>query len=211
MRTPLSLDRYLTFIDAIVAIAVTLLILPLVEMTSNLTSDEPFSEFVLSTEAITKYGSFVLSFVVIFRFWRVHHRLLEPIESYDSVLVGITMVWAMTIVFLPYPTALIEIYDTDPGARGLYLVTLVISSGCLTALSAYLARRPALFKEGADVEAYGDRIVPSAVSTFLLVAISLIAVVVKQINWGALLLLLLTGVLTRLVNRWRHRRTNASG
>ncbi|MFI5959212.1 TMEM175 family protein [Cryptosporangium sp. NPDC051539] len=205
MRTPLSLDRYLTFIDAIVAIAVTLLILPLVEMTSDLTDAESFHDAVLSQEAVVKYGSFVLSFVVIFRFWRVHHRLLEPIESYDNVLVTLTMFWAMTIVFLPYPTALIEIYDGNTQARGLYLVTLVISSGLLTSLSLYLSRKPALFKDEAYVDGYWDLIVPSAATTGLLAVITLVAVLVPKINWGALLLLLLTGVVSRLVNRWRHR------
>jgi uncharacterized membrane protein len=206
VRTPLSLDRFLTFIDAIVAIAVTLLILPLVELTSDVTSKTPFDDLALSEEAQAKYASFIVSFLVIFRLWRVHHRLMEPIEAYDPVVLGATTAWALTIVLLPYPTALIALYGSEPKAMGFYMVTLFLSSAALTVLAVYLARKKELHKE--NVEPTVDHAVASAVTTFLLGAATVVALAVPRVNFGALLLLLLTGVLANLVNRWRLRRAS---
>jgi uncharacterized membrane protein len=195
----LDLDRFLTFIDAIVAIAVTLLVLPLVDLLSDADEKVRFSELMSSDVAVARISTFLLSFAVIFRLWRVHHKLLEPIESYDRFVVVATMAWALTIVVLPFPTALIAVYDNDRGAMGLYLGVLTLSSASLSALSVYLVRRPELHKEETDASV--TMAVPSVVSTVLLLLATVVAELVPRIGYGALLLLLLTGVATNLWNR----------
>lgn len=199
MRKPLGLDRFLTFIDAVIAIAVTLLVLPLVEMTSELTDETPL-DHLWEGEAIGKYGSFVLSFLVIFRLWRVHHKLMEPIEAYDRVVAVVTMFWALTIVFMPFPTALVGIYGIDERpVIAIYLITLFLSSATLTVLALYLARKPELHME--DVHTSRDMAVPSVANTALLAVATVVGILVPSVNYGALLLLLFTGLLTKLVDR----------
>lgn len=202
MRKPLGLDRFLTFIDAIVAIAITLLVLPLVEMTSELTDESPLEEL-WNPETYGKYGSFVLSFAVIFRLWQVHHKLMDPIEAYDRVVGVVTAAWALTIVFMPFTTALVGIYGADEQpVIAVYLLTLLVSSALLTVLAVYLARKPELHR--ADVESSKRMAVPSAVATFVMVVASAVGILIPRVNYGALLLLLLTGLLTTLVNRRLH-------
>lgn len=203
MRKPLGLDRFLTFIDAIVAIAVTLLILPLVEMTSELSADEPVRDALWNGEAAGKYGSFLLSFLVIFRLWRVHHKLMEPVDAYDRVVATVTMFWALTIVVMPFPTALIGIYDNhEVPVVAIYLITLLLSSASLTVLAVHLARKPELHRD--DVESSKNMAVPSVVTTCLMIVATLLGILVPAVNYGALLLLLLTGLITKIVNRRLH-------
>ncbi|MDI9914964.1 TMEM175 family protein [Rhodococcus sp. IEGM 1379] len=74
-------DRYVTFIDAIAAIAITLLVLPLVE----LTNDHDGTTAELLRDHTAQFYAFGLSFVVIFRFWWSQHRLLRFVIDGDAV------------------------------------------------------------------------------------------------------------------------------
>ena len=107
-------ERYVTFIDAIVAIAITLLVLPLVE----LTSDHHGTTSELLRDHAAQFYSFALSFLVIFRLWWSQHRLLRFVVDGDKVVVRGLGLWVMTIVFLPFPTALVAAPSQDLGTRG---------------------------------------------------------------------------------------------
>ena len=104
-------ERYVTFIDAIVAIAITLLVLPLVE----LTSDHHGTTSELLRDHAAQFYSFALSFLVIFRLWWSQHRLLRFVVDGDKVVVRGLGLWVMTIVFLPFPTALVAAPSQDLG------------------------------------------------------------------------------------------------
>jgi uncharacterized membrane protein len=124
VRTPRGLDRLIMFADAVVAIAITLLILPLVEIPEE---SEGNSVAGMLSDHIGQLGAFALSFVVIARFWAAHHRMFEHAAAYDVALVQLTLAWLFTIVFLPFPTELIG-SDVARGAGPLYIGTLLASS-----------------------------------------------------------------------------------
>ena len=78
-----SSERLTFFTDAVVAIAMTLLVLPLTEGVSEAAADG------LSTsEYLREYSdqllAFALSFVIIASFWRAHHALFEHVAAYSS-------------------------------------------------------------------------------------------------------------------------------
>jgi uncharacterized membrane protein len=77
VRSERGLDRFVTFLDAVVAIAITLLVLPLVELLHG--SDPQTSLSRLLTEEAGTFGAFLLSFAVIARLWLAHHRLVERV------------------------------------------------------------------------------------------------------------------------------------
>ena len=72
-----SAERMKFFTDAVVAIAMTLLILPLLESVSEAAKDG-----LDTAEFLGDHGgqifAFVLSFVIIARFWVSHERLFDP-------------------------------------------------------------------------------------------------------------------------------------
>ncbi|MFG1927903.1 hypothetical protein [Cryptosporangium sp. NPDC048952] len=128
---------------------------------------------------------------------------MDPVESYDRVVGVVTAAWTLTIVFMPFPTALVGIYGVEERpVIAVYLLTLFVSSALLTVLALYLARKPELHQ--ADVESSKRMAVPSVVTTVLTGLATALGVLVPQVNYGALLLLLLTGVFTNLANRRLH-------
>ncbi len=67
MRSGRGFERLITFADAVVAIALTLLVLPLVEIPAELGADSSLAD--VFTEHRGQIGGFLLSFVVIWVFW----------------------------------------------------------------------------------------------------------------------------------------------
>jgi uncharacterized membrane protein len=196
VRTERGLDRFVTFLDAVVAIAITLLVLPLAEVLQDVEPDQTLAG-VLSDEA-GQFFAFFLSFAVIARFWLVHHRIVEGVAAYDGAFLGLNLLWMLTIVVLPFATQVVGSYPPEPLAVGLYIGTITVSSASLTAIAVLVWRRPALRR-------HPDEPVPtpwaSFASTGLLIVAFLIGTLVRQVNYGAMLLLLLTGPLEALLRR----------
>lgn len=198
---PQDLGRFTTFLDAVVAIAVTLLVLPLVDLAVDAEPEKPLLD--LLRDNLGLLASFVLSFLVIIQLWRAHHRLLEPVERYDGLLLRASVVWVFTIVFLPFPTRLISVYGTDRLELALYIGTLVLSTAALTVTHWHLERTPGLRRAG-QVSSRHD-LGSSLVMTGLMVAALVVAVALPSVGYAALLLLLLGPLAARL----RRRRTRA--
>src|SRR4051812_13366377 len=93
-------ERLLTFVDAIVAIAITLLVLPLAELTADV-GDQPVTHVLRAHQG--QLWSFLLSFAVIARLWFVQHHSLRNVLIAPSRLGVLLMSWSATIVFLPFP------------------------------------------------------------------------------------------------------------
>jgi uncharacterized membrane protein len=186
---PRGADRVVYFTDAVVAIAITLLVLPLVD-----TVDEAVNAGDSSVEVITRnldqVFSFLLSFVVIARLWTVHHRLFDGVATATHHVIALNMLWVLTIVVLPFPTEMVGGYGEDRFTVGLYIGTILASSACLTALSV----------------AMRGRLAGSGGSTTALFALALVlALFVPGVSYWALLLLFLVPLAERLWKRWRPR------
>ena len=188
MRTRAGLERLVTFLDAVVAIAITLLILPLVDV---LASDEHQSLSSFYGDNVDRFGAFLLSFVVIARLWLAHHRTLEHVGEYDSHFVLLNIAWILTIVFLPFATQVAAEYGGhDRLAVGTYVGAICASSLCLTLIVLLVRRRSTLWREGVQggqVDAIGSTVT----TALMLIALSL-GVAIPAVNYWALLLLFLS-------------------
>ena len=100
-----DLSRFLTFIDAIVAIAITLLVLPLVELTADISEQDRVSD--LLHEHSSDLWSFALSFYVIARIWMGQHTVVSPLLTGNSRITALLIAWTFTVVVLPFPTSLV--------------------------------------------------------------------------------------------------------
>lgn len=205
-----SAERLVFFTDAVVAIALTLLVLPLVELVpeaerSGLDLPE------LLQENLSEIGAFLLSFVVIFRFWWAHHQLFRHVSRLSRPVVLGNLVWLLSIVFLPWPTAIITAYDPSPGTVLLYVGTLVVSSGSLTLLG-IAVRRDLAVSVGRDGETRDEVLGNATTLAMLVVALVVGSVFPEAVNYKALLLLLLSGPVERVVKRfwWRDREEPAA-
>lgn len=187
MGAPQGTDRLVLFTDAVVAIAITLLVLPLVDAVR-----EAVATKVPSVEMITENWqtifSFLLSFVVIARFWWVHHQLFAMVTVASRGIVIWNFVWVLTIVLLPFVTEMVGGYDNDQFTLVLYVATIVASSVCLTAMSTL---------------AHGRPVSAAAATTGLLVAVLALALLVPDVGYFWLLLLFLSPLVERLLGRLR--------
>ncbi|MGI3783436.1 MAG: TMEM175 family protein [Janthinobacterium lividum] len=194
-----SAERLVFFTDAVVAIALTLLILPLVDLVPEARRTAPDVSRLL-LENLPELGSFLLSFVVIFRLWWAHHQLFRHVSALSPAVVCWNLLWLLSIVFLPWPTAIITAYNTSPGTVLLYVGTLVVSSGSLTALAVIVHRNPA-HSAGRSRETR-DEVLGSATSLGALVlALVLGTAFPDTVNFKALLLLFLSGLAEQLIKR----------
>jgi uncharacterized membrane protein len=100
----IAAERLIFFSDAVVAIAITLLALGLPAVTGSSDHD------VLRSLRFNgnAYVAFLISFVVIAGYWRIHHRLFQHVGRLDSRLITINMVWLLMIVCIPYVTRVLS-------------------------------------------------------------------------------------------------------
>jgi uncharacterized membrane protein len=121
------------FSDGVMAIAITLLILPLTEI-------EPARGASVATVAIENLGAligFAVSFAVIANYWSIHHAIFRPVRHHNSWLVLLNLLWLAAIVFLPFPTSLIE-GGLDGGFATLYISNLLVISVLNLLIANYL-------------------------------------------------------------------------
>lgn len=199
-------ERFTTFVDAVVAIAMTLLILPLMESVSDaasgkLTTAEFFSEH--SGQLL----SFGLSFLLIATFWMGHHRQYRDVEWITAPLLWINVAWMATIVWLPVPTAMIGQMDADPLQAVVYIGTLLLTQVSTLAGWLYLARHPELTTTPPETMRAGA--IGDAAAILLFAIALLIAVLASPNGYAGLLVLLLTDPVGRVLNR-ELRRPRAS-
>jgi uncharacterized membrane protein len=192
-------ERASAFIDAVVAIAMTLLILPLMESVSDI-GDAGGTTLLWLAEHEQQLVSFVLSFVIIAMFWMFHHRLFVLVEAITSGLMWLLVGWLLTIVWLPVATAITGAMDDDDNlAKIVYVGSMIATAFFSLAIRLYLRRHPQLHRNAATALTAG---IAADLSTVLLFAIALtVALLVPAIGYYALFLMLLTPLVQKLLLR----------
>lgn len=206
-ETERGAERLIFFTDAVVAIAITLLILPLVDLvTSDSAKTQGIGPFLAGN--IGQLEAFGLSFVIIARFWIANHEIMVDVVRTSPVLMWLDIAWVFTIVLLPLPTEITAVYDASVFTVVIYIGTALASTLMLTALSVYLYLNPQLERTGKQtslVQVWG---IGSTAAAFLL-ALAL-AVIFPAIHYYSLFALLLTVPLDFIIKpRLRRRETAA--
>jgi len=134
------MDRVVQFSDGVVAIAITLLVLPLTEVHAD-EYDGDLAELV--SDNSDRLLAFAVSFAVITVFWLAHHRVFARLKAIDSTITMINMLWLACIVFLPFPTSLME-EASSPTFVSFYIACLLVTALVLKWLSLVIERRPEL-------------------------------------------------------------------
>jgi uncharacterized membrane protein len=193
-------ERFLTFVDAVVAIAITLLVLPLVDLAGELNSvGHNTSVLQLLQRHQAEIWAFLLSFAVIASLWFTQHEVVRAVVVTDPVVTRLMVAWLLMIVFLPFPTALVAEEGHQAATKVLYIGTMTASS----LLMALMSRRIRATRSIRDSDDAPDPAV-SWVTTGLFAAALAITLVAPVTGYYPLLLLLLTGVLVRWSRRMRH-------
>ena len=185
------------FGDAAVAIAITLLVLPLTEAVPEAIVTERGSLDVI-VHLQGQIYTFLLSFAVIARLWAAHHHLFEQVTSYNTILLRWHLFWVFTIVVLPFPTAMIAGFADDPFTPLLYIGTVLAASVSLTALVLVVHRNPDL--RGDDLP---ERQIFNAVATTASLVVALGLAFIPGVGYFALFMLFVPPIIVR----FRYRAT----
>jgi TMEM175 potassium channel family protein len=140
-----GIGRILALSDGVFAIALTLLILDIaIPATTN---DDELGKALLGLWP--RYLAYALSFLVIARFWVIHHQTFRLIARDNAALVWLNFLLLIFIAFLPFPTAVLGAHEGAPAAAVLYAVALCLTSGSSAAYLWYASGRSNLMR--ADV------------------------------------------------------------
>src|SRR5215813_13506086 len=99
-------ERLIFFTDAVVAIAMTLLAFGLTRQIAAGAGNR--AALATLGKGNREYLAFLISFVIIGRHWRAHHRLFRYVSRLDARIISLNMVWLLMIVIMPFATRLLS-------------------------------------------------------------------------------------------------------
>lgn len=140
-----SVDRLINFSDAVVAVAVTVLALPLVDIPGPAEGE---SVWTVIGDNASQVWTFLFTFYVVAILWLTHNRILNSISRYDPFVFWINTTWLAAIALLPWVSAMYG--ESQWGRAGvglLYWGTMAAISLLVSLLGSHLRRHPELLSE----------------------------------------------------------------
>ncbi len=117
----LGLERIVFFTDAVIAIAITLLVLDI--RLPDVAGDPAVDLGRRLLDLWPKYLGWAVSFWVIALYWVAHHRCYRYIQRYDRRLMYLNFLFLMFIAFMPFPTTLLFTNGVYSASVILYAIT----------------------------------------------------------------------------------------
>ena len=139
-RGELRLGRIEAFSDGVFAIVVTLLVLELkVPALKDHGSVGELAHQLL--ELLPKFLSWLISFIIVCKFWLNHHHILGLARHADYTIVWLNSIFLMCQSFIPFPTAMMGEYASNPLAVSAFGVVMAVNTLLFIALHAYILQR----------------------------------------------------------------------
>jgi uncharacterized membrane protein len=117
--------RVLTFVDGVVAIALTLLILA-VDVPPPAEGEAADADLWPVLDELTpQLFAFLLSFTIISIYWFNHHRFMSRLAAINGKMIAWTLVFLLTVVLMPLQAEIIGFYSGNEQAVALYAAGFV--------------------------------------------------------------------------------------
>lgn len=131
--------RLESFSDAVIAIAITLLVLEL--KAPELHSTNILAEAQELLPLIPSVLTFVLSFVTIAIFWVNHHQMTDHIETLNRRTLWANMIFLMFQALIPFATRVVSINPTHALSVATYSLILFCGSGSFSLVHLLIHKR----------------------------------------------------------------------
>ena len=189
LETRQDSGRLVAFSDGVVAIAITLLILPLADI--SLPSNDPQAQANPLAYVWSQYSSLIISFLVswfvILVFWLAHHRMFGTVERVNPNIIRWNVLWLFGIIVLPFPMNLLDqvgsgTRHTDAGQQTtvFYIGTMFFISLMLTLMAVEIRKDPLVLKpELRDNPPQASAKRPAACARFFSAAVKRLATAVN--------------------------------
>ncbi|MFI9559697.1 TMEM175 family protein [Nonomuraea endophytica] len=149
-------ERLTMFVDAVIAIALTLLALDLPVPTGDTTAAMLSSVSAHGNE----YLAFALSFVVISAHWRAHHEIFSHVRSLGGRLTSLTLAWLFMQVLMPFATRVLTADGAFAPRFSLYAIVQVLASASF-ALIIREIQRAHLYRSDVPPQVFAQSLVRS--------------------------------------------------
>ncbi len=132
-----STNRLDAFSDGVFAIVITLLVL---ELHVPVVKGPYISEELIQglVDLLPKFISFVVSFVYISIYWVNHHQLFHMLKRADRGVFWLNSLFLMCLTFIPFPTAFIGSYPSEPVAVIFYGVAMLATAVSFVVMKSYI-------------------------------------------------------------------------
>jgi uncharacterized membrane protein len=135
-------ERLIAFSDAVMAVAITLLVLDL-KLPEGLSDGDLYVAIPALSHALWCY---VLSFIVIGLLWMAHHNQFAFIRRVDGVLLWLNLFFLMAVALIPFTTSVMSEHQTALPTM-MYAAVLMAVALLLAAIWGYACRRPELISD----------------------------------------------------------------
>lgn len=113
IRTGRAFDRLVNFTDAVTAVAITVLVLPIVDLRQQ-ASEKTVWEVISDNSGVLI--TFTFTFAVVAYMWLTHNRVFNRLAGYDGRVFFYNLMWLFLIVLLPWSSVLYS--DSVGGGNG---------------------------------------------------------------------------------------------
>ena len=103
IHTGRDFERLINFSDAVVAVAITVLVLAIVDIRP--TSGESNVWQIMSDNS-GQIFTFFFTFLVVGIMWLAHNRVLNQLRGFDGLTFWLNLLWLAGIAFLPWPSSM---------------------------------------------------------------------------------------------------------
>jgi uncharacterized membrane protein len=167
----LGLERIVFFSDAVMAIAITLLVIDI----KIPDMDPAVAAYQLPAQLSTissQLMSFFISFTVVGIYWSAHHRYFGHIKRYDSRLIALNMVFLLFIALMPFIASLLGKYGYVPLSVAIYAAEVAATGVSIGAVWWYASYQHRLVDPGLDQQYIrGRNLIAAVVPAFFLLSI----------------------------------------
>jgi uncharacterized membrane protein len=148
-QNQLGLERIVFFSDAVMAIAITLLVIDLKLPTIPAALAEKELPALLAG-LVPHFASFIVSFIVVGVYWSAHHRTFIHIRRYDNWLIALNLLFLLFIALMPFFSGVEGQYGTVPLAVMAYSLEVAATGASFALLWWYASYRHRLVDPDLD-------------------------------------------------------------
>ena len=136
-------SRIAALVDGIFAVAMTLLVLDL-KLPEGVILNSDSEVWRQLTEVAGRFGTYVLSFVVLGMYWVGHHAVFHSVYRVDRTLLWLNLLFLLFVTLLPFSTNLVSGHSSLQIPVVVYGLNLIAASAISLLQLRYLAKHPTL-------------------------------------------------------------------
>lgn len=119
VRSGRPFDRLINITDAVVAVAITVLVLPIVDLRPQGSEETVWQ---LMGDNAGQLTTFAFTFIVVAFMWRIHNRIFSRLAGFDDTIFWWNLVWLLLIVLLPWSSSMygtgMDAFSNSPDLEG---------------------------------------------------------------------------------------------